>query len=80
MLLDINMHTASGVHRKFLWVVFHSLACGGHLYLVCARCDVTNWRHIHVSKPTFWRTLLTQYAWAQFCCKMWGGQFGVKPL
>jgi len=27
--------------------------------LVCAVCDVTIWRHIHVSKPTFWRSLLT---------------------
>jgi len=32
---------------------------GGHLYLVCALCDVTIWRHFHVSKPTFWRSLLT---------------------
>jgi len=31
---------------------------GGHLYLVCAVCDVTSWRHFHVSKPTFWRSLL----------------------
>jgi len=32
---------------------FHSVAYGGHLYLVCAVCDVTIWSHIHVSKPTF---------------------------
>jgi len=31
---------------------------GGHLYLVCAVCDVTIWRHFHVSKPRFWRSLL----------------------
>ena len=37
----------------------HSVAYGGHLYLVCAVCNVTIWRHIHVSKPTFWRNLLT---------------------
>jgi len=38
---------------------------GGHfnLYLVCAVCDVTLWRHIHVSKPTFSRNLLTQYVY-----------------
>jgi len=24
--------------------------------LLCAVCDVTLWRHIHVSKPTFWRS------------------------
>jgi len=29
-----------------------------YLYLVCAVCDVTIWRRIHVSKPTFWRSLL----------------------
>jgi len=29
------------------------------LYLVCGLCDVTVLRHIHVSKPTFWRSLLT---------------------
>jgi len=40
----------------------HSVAYGGHLYLVCAVCDVTIRRHIQVSKPTFWRSLLTQYA------------------
>jgi len=32
---------------------------GGHLYLVCALCDVTIFRNFHVSKPTFWRNLLT---------------------
>jgi len=36
----------------------HSVAYGGHLYLVCPVCDVTIWRHAHVSKPTFWRSLL----------------------
>ena len=41
----------------------HSVACGGHFYLVCGVCDVTRWRHIHVSKPTFSRNLLTQYAY-----------------
>jgi len=34
---------------------FHSVADGGHLYLVCAVCDVTISRHIHVFK----RSLLT---------------------
>jgi len=36
----------------------HSMAYGGHLYLAYAVCDVTVWRHIHVSKPTFSRNLL----------------------
>jgi len=40
----------SGVRRKFSWGGFHSVAYGGHLYLVCAICNVTIWRHIHVSK------------------------------
>jgi len=37
---------------------FHSVAYGGRLYLVCALFYVTIWCHIHVSKPTFWRSLL----------------------
>ena len=43
---------------------FHSVAYGGHLYLMCTVGDVTIWRHIHVSKPTFCRSLLTQYAYS----------------
>jgi len=39
------------------------VAYGGHLCLVCAVCDLTIWRHSHVSKPTFWRSLLTQYTY-----------------
>jgi len=34
------MAVSSGVRRKFSWGV-HSVAYGGHLYLVCAVCDVT---------------------------------------
>ena len=37
----------------------HSVAYGDHLFLVWCLCDVTIWRHIHVSKPTFWQNLLT---------------------
>jgi len=37
---------------------FHTVAYGGHLYMMCAVCDVTIWRHSHVSKPTFWWSLL----------------------
>jgi len=40
------------------------VAYGGHLYLVCAVCDVTISSHMHVSKPAFWRGLLTQYAYS----------------
>jgi len=52
----------SGVRRKFSWAA-HSVAYGGHLYLGCAICDVTIWRLIHVSKPTFWRSLMTKCAY-----------------
>jgi len=38
---------------------FHSVAYDCHLYLVCAVGDVAISLHIHVSKPTFWRSLLT---------------------
>jgi len=44
--------------QKFPWGGFHSVADGSHLCLVCTVCDVRIWRHIHVSKPTFWRSLL----------------------
>ena len=47
---DSPMRLLSGVCRKFSWGCFHSVAYGGHLYLVCAVCDVNIWRHIHVSK------------------------------
>jgi len=56
----IYIHTflSSGVRRKFASGRFHSVAYGGHLSLVCGLCEVTIWRHIHVSKPPFWRSLL----------------------
>jgi len=44
---------AENFHGGFL-----SAAYGGHFYFVCAVCDVIIRRHIHVSKPTFWRSLL----------------------
>jgi len=50
---------SSGVRRNFSWGGVDSVAYGGHLYLVCAFCYVTIWRHSHISKPTFWRGLLT---------------------
>jgi len=50
--------------QKIFMGGFHSVAFGGHLYLVCAVCDVTIWRHIHVSKPTFSRNFLTQHAYS----------------
>jgi len=45
--------------QKIFMGGFHSVAYGGYLFLVCGLCDVTSWRYIHVSKPTFWRSLLT---------------------
>ena len=38
---------------------FHSMAYGGHLYLVWIVCYDTVWRNIYVSNSTFWRSLLT---------------------
>jgi len=37
---------------------------GGHCYWIYAICDVTIWRHIHICKPTFCQTLLTQHAYS----------------
>jgi len=48
----------SDVRRNFSWGGLHSVAYDGHFHLVCALSDVIIWRHIHVSKPTFWRSLL----------------------
>jgi len=45
--------------QKIFMGIFHSVAYGGHLYLVCTVCAVKICRHSHVSKPTFWRNLLT---------------------
>ena len=42
----------SGVRKNFREGV-NSVTYGGHLYLVCALCDVTVWRHVHVFKSTF---------------------------
>jgi len=42
----------------------HSVAYGGHFYFVSVVCDVTIEGHIHVCKQTFWRSLLTQYAYS----------------
>jgi len=35
--------------KIFMGEGFHSVAYCGNLYLVCAVCDVTIWRHSHVS-------------------------------
>ena len=39
-------HGLSGVRRKFSWGRFHSVAYGGHFYLMCVVCDVKIWRHM----------------------------------
>jgi len=46
-------------HKMFMGG-FHSVAYGGHLFVVYGLCDVTIWRHIWrpVSKPTFWRSFV----------------------
>jgi len=56
-LMHITLISHSDVRRKFSWGV-HSVAYDGHLYLVCAVCHVAIWCHNHVSKSTFWRSLL----------------------
>jgi len=33
------------------------------------------WKIKHVSQPFLYKS-----ASAQFCCKIWGGQLGVKPI
>jgi len=47
---------------NFLITIFitQPVVCGGHCYWVCAVSDITLRRHIHVSYPTFWQSLLTQ--------------------
>jgi len=49
-------HSRQWRTQKIFMGGVHSVAYGGHLYLVRAVCDVTIWRHIHVSKATFWRS------------------------
>jgi len=61
--MQLLLRVYSGVPINFHGV-FHSWACGGRLYLVYVVCDVTIWRRIHVSKPTFWRGLLTHCAYS----------------
>jgi len=56
---ESQMHEPSCVRRKISRERFHSVMYSGQLFVVCGLCDVTIWRHIHVSKPTFWRSLLT---------------------
>jgi len=38
--------------ENFHWW-FHSVANGGHLFVVCGLCDVTVWRHIHIHDVIF---------------------------
>jgi len=49
--------------QKILMGGIGSGSYGGYLHLMCAVCDVTIWCHVHVFKPTFWRSLLTWYAY-----------------
>ena len=50
--------------QKIFMEAFDSVEYDGHFYLVRVVRDVTTWRHNHVSKQTFWRSLLTQYAYS----------------
>ena len=40
------------------------MAYGGHFYFVSPVCDVTIGSHVHVSQPTYRRSLLTQYTYS----------------
>jgi len=50
--------------ENFHWGRGHAVAYGGHFYFLSAVCDVIIARHIPVSKPMFWRSLLTQHAYS----------------
>ena len=52
-----------GILRVIILCPSFSGVYGGHFYCLCAVCEVTIWCHILVSKPTFWQSLLTQYAY-----------------
>jgi len=41
---------------------YWAVAYGSHCYWIYAVCNVTIWRHIHVCKPTFWRTQHAYYS------------------
>jgi len=53
-----------------------AMAYSDHCYWIYVVCDVTIWRHVHVCKPTLWRSLLTQHAYYSTrtlltrCCTM----------
>jgi len=53
-------YQCSGVRRNF-----HGGFIQCRMLVICSWCvcDDTVWRHIHISTPTFWRSLLTQYAY-----------------
>ena len=68
-VMQLLLRVYSGVRRKFSWG-FHSVAYGGRLYLVCAVCDVTIRRHIHVSKPTFCEVCWPQWR-SSVACRPW---------
>ena len=48
---------------------FHSVADGGHLYLVCVVWDVTIWRHIHVFKRHLLTEVICFYTHSPYFCK-----------
>ena len=64
MLLQASMNDFQWPTQKIFMGGIHWATCGGHLYLVCAICDVTISRRIKVSKATFWWSLLRQNAYS----------------
>jgi len=53
----VNLYTVQRRWQKIIMGVI-SVAYGGHLYSVCIVC------YIYVPNPTFWRSLLTYYAYS----------------
>ena len=62
--MQLLLRVYSDVRRKFSWRAFIQW----HMVVVCISCAlfVTSQfrRHIHVSKPTFWRSLMTKYTYS----------------
>jgi len=52
------------MQKIFMGGGVHSVAYGGHFHLLSIVCDVTIVHQIPICKPTFWPSLLTQYAYS----------------
>jgi len=59
-----NLLTAVTCHFVMRGRLSVAYAFSGHCYWVRAVCDAATWRYIHVSTPTFWWSLLTQFVYS----------------